>query len=57
LAWQYRVRVAFGTDLLFDPNGTHQQNIMLTRFAQIYTNVEVLKISASGKCELFAASG
>ena len=33
LAKQYHVKVAFGTDLLFDPNGTYKQNIMLTRLA------------------------
>lgn len=51
------VRVAFGTDLLFDPAGTYKQNTMLTRFAQVYSNVEVLKIATSGNCELFALSG
>lgn len=30
---------------------------MLTRFAQIYSNVEELKIATSGNCELFALSG
>lgn len=57
LAKQYKVRVAFGTDLLFDPMGTYKQNIMLTRLTQIYSNVEVLKIATSGNCELFAMSG
>ncbi len=57
LAQQYHVKVAFGTDLLFDPEGTYKQNIMLTRLAQIYSNIEVLKIATSGNCELFALSG
>ena len=57
LARQYKVKVAFGTDLLFDPEGTYKQNIMLTRLAQIYSNTEVLKIATSGNCELFAMSG
>jgi imidazolonepropionase-like amidohydrolase len=43
LAKQYRVKVAFGTDLLFDPQGTYKQNIMLTRLTQIYGPVEVLE--------------
>jgi hypothetical protein len=30
---------------------------MLTRLAQIYGNVDVLKIATSGNCELFAMSG
>jgi hypothetical protein len=57
LAKQYKVRVAYGTDLLFDPTGTYKQNEMLTRLAQIYSNVEALKIATSGNCELFALSG
>ena len=57
LAKKHRVRVAFGTDLLFDPDGTYKQNVMLTRLAQVYGNVEVLKIATSGNCELFAMSG
>jgi imidazolonepropionase-like amidohydrolase len=59
LKWakQYEVKVAFGTDLLSDPSGTYKQNIMLTRLAKIYSNVEVLKIATSGNCELFAVSG
>lgn len=46
LRWakQYNAKVAFGTDLLFDPNGTYKQNIMLTRLAQIYSNFETLKL-------------
>ncbi len=59
LKWarQYRVKVAYGTDLLFDPDGTYKQNVMLTRLAQVYSNVDVLKIATSGNCELFALSG
>jgi imidazolonepropionase-like amidohydrolase len=59
LRWakQYKVKVAFGTDLLFDPAGTYKENIMLTRLAKIYSNVDVLKIATSGNCQLFAQSG
>ncbi len=59
LRWakQYGTRVVFGIDLLFDPAGTYKQNIMLTRLAKVYGNVEVLKIATSGNCELFALSG
>ena len=57
MARKHHVRVAFGTDLLFDPDGTYKQNVMLTRLAQVYSNVEVLKIATSGNCELFAMSG
>jgi imidazolonepropionase-like amidohydrolase len=59
LCWakHYDVNVAFGTDLVFDPTGTHRENFMLARFARIYSNVEVLKIATSGNCALFALSG
>ncbi|HJS86966.1 MAG TPA: amidohydrolase family protein [Acetobacteraceae bacterium] len=59
LGWakKHGVKVAFGTDLLFQPHGTGKENVMLTRFSKIYSNVEVLKIATSGNCELFAMSG
>lgn len=50
-------RVAFGTDLLFQPDGTGAQPKLLARFAQVYGNVGALKIATSGNCELFALSG
>ena len=59
LGWakQHRVKVAFGTDLLFHPGGADQQNAMLTRFAKVYGNIGCMKIATSGNCELFAMSG
>jgi len=51
------VHVAFGTDLIFSGTGTSRENLMLTRFAKVYSNVEVLKIATSGNCALFAMSG
>jgi imidazolonepropionase-like amidohydrolase len=59
LGWakKHGVKVAFGTDLLFQPEGGEKQNLMLTRLAEIYSNTEVLKIATSGNCELFAMSG
>jgi len=58
LRWakRYGTKIAFGTDLLFNPAGTSVQNTMLTRFASIYSNIEVMKIATSGNCELFALS-
>lgn len=50
-------RVAFGTDLLFQPNGTGAQPALLTRFAKVFGNVGTLSIATSGNCELFAMSG
>jgi imidazolonepropionase-like amidohydrolase len=59
LGWakQHKVKVAFGTDLLFQPDGGLKQNLMLTRLAQVYSNIDVLKIATSGNCALFALSG
>jgi hypothetical protein len=34
-----------------------KENVMLTRFAQVFNNTETLKIVTSGNCELFAMSG
>jgi Protein of unknown function (DUF1254)/Protein of unknown function (DUF1214) len=53
----YNVHVAFGTDLIFSGTGTSRENLMLTRLARVYSNVEVLKIATSGNCALFAMSG
>ncbi len=59
LGWakQHGVKVAFGTDLLFQPEGTYKENVMLTRFSQVYSNAETLRIATSGNCQLFATSG
>jgi imidazolonepropionase-like amidohydrolase len=53
LGWAKKdnVKVAFGTDLPFDPAGTRKENLMLTWFAQIFSDVEVLKIATSGNCK------
>jgi imidazolonepropionase-like amidohydrolase len=42
LGWakRYGVKVAFGTDLVFQPDGTDKQNLMLTRFSKIYSNID-----------------
>lgn len=56
-AKKHDVRVAFGTDLLFQPEGGAKQNLMLTRLAQVYSNFNVLRIATSGNCTLFAMSG
>ena len=58
-AWArtHRTRVAFGTDLLFQPEGTGAQPTLLTRFAKVFGNAGALQIATSGNCELFALSG
>ena len=56
-AKQQGTKVAFGTDMLFQPAGTKNQNLLLTRFAHVFSNSETLKIATSGNCELFSMSG
>ncbi|HEY2383928.1 MAG TPA: amidohydrolase family protein [Terriglobia bacterium] len=50
-------KLAFGTDMLFQPAGTKNQNLLLTRFAQVFSNSETLRIATSPNCELFSMSG
>jgi imidazolonepropionase-like amidohydrolase len=50
-------KVAFGTDLLFQPEGTKNQPVLLGRFARVYGAAGALQIATSGNCELFALSG
>ena len=59
LGWakQHGANVAWGTDLLFQPEGTGQQNTLLTRLAEVFPNAEVLSIATRRNCELFALSG
>lgn len=59
LGWakKYGVKVAFGTDLLFQPQRTGKENLMLTRYAKAFSNVETIRIATSGRCVLFAMSG
>jgi imidazolonepropionase-like amidohydrolase len=58
LRWakKHGVRVAFGTDLVFQPDSP-VENRMLTKFATVYSNAETLRIATSGNAALFAMSG
>lgn len=50
-------KVAFGTDLLFQPEGTGAQPALLARFARVFGHAGALRIATSGNAELFAMSG
>lgn len=50
-------KVAFGTDLLFQPDGTRNQPVLLSRLARVFGNVGALQIATSGNSTLFALSG
>lgn len=57
LARKHGVKIAFGTDLFGRTPDTRTENAMLPRLGEFYANAEVLRITTSGNCELFAQSG
>jgi imidazolonepropionase-like amidohydrolase len=56
-AKRYGIKVAWGSDVLFSPELTPRQNIMLTHLGNWYTNAEVLRMATSTNAELLALSG
>ena len=57
LAKKYKVKVAFGTDLLFDPTLGPKQGKFLAKLERWFTPYESLKIATSTNAELLAMSG
>lgn len=57
LGRRYGVKMALGTDVLFNPAGTATQGKQLAKFARWYDNAEVLRLLTSGNAELAALSG
>jgi imidazolonepropionase-like amidohydrolase len=57
LAKKYRVKVAFGTDKLFDAKAAAQQNADLVKMRRWFTPAEVLTLATSANGELLALSG
>ncbi|WP_100842179.1 amidohydrolase family protein [Flavobacterium sp. 5] len=57
LAKKYGVKVAFGTDFLFEPEMNYKQNEMLIRLNKYYSNFEILKMATSQNAELCEMSG
>ncbi|MER7771081.1 amidohydrolase family protein [Kitasatospora sp. NPDC096140] len=56
-ALRHGVRLAFGTDLVFDPAKADRQIDMLVRLGHHLSPVEALKLATSGNAELFRMSG
>lgn len=56
-ARKYGVKLAFGTDLLFEPTGAPRQSVMASRLGNYFSNVDALKILTSGNASLFEMSG
>lgn len=57
LAKKYKIKTAWGTDILFEPQRTATQGAQLATLVQWYTPAEVLKMATSANAELLALSG
>ena len=57
LGRKHNVRMALGTDILFNPKGTASQGKQLAKFARWYDNADVLRLLTSGNAELAGLSG
>jgi imidazolonepropionase-like amidohydrolase len=57
LARRYGVRVAFGTDVLFDAGLAARQGAQLAKLARWYTPAEVLTMATAGNAALLALAG
>jgi len=56
-AREHGVKVAFGTDLLLEPQQAPLQSEMMTRLGRYYSNADALRMVTSGNAELFRMSG
>jgi|UniRef100_A0A914Z8F8 imidazolonepropionase-like amidohydrolase len=54
---KYNVKMAWGTDILFNPKGTASQGRQLTKLARWFDNADVLKMATGTNAELLAMSG
>jgi imidazolonepropionase-like amidohydrolase len=57
LAKKYKVKLAWGTDLVFSPATTRKQNANITKLARWFTPAEALKMVTHDNAELLALSG
>ncbi len=57
LARKYKIKTAFGTDILFDARLTSRQGAMLAKMVRWYTPAEALKMATADNGELMALSG
>jgi imidazolonepropionase-like amidohydrolase len=57
LAKQYGVKIAFGTDIQFNPKGIERQGFYLPKLTRWYTPAEVLKMATADNAELLTMSG
>ena len=57
LARKYKIKTAFGTDLLFDARLTSRQGAQLSKLVRWYTPAEALKMATGDNGELLALAG
>jgi imidazolonepropionase-like amidohydrolase len=57
LAKKYKIKTAFGTDILFDARVASRQGAILARMVRWYTPAEALKMATADNGELMALSG
>lgn len=57
LGQKYNAKIAWGTDILFNPKGTSSQTRQLAKTAQWFGNFETLKMATSTNAELLKMSG
>ncbi len=57
LGRKHKVRMALGTDILFNPKGTVTQGKQLAKFARWYDSADVLRLLTSGNADLAGLSG
>jgi imidazolonepropionase-like amidohydrolase len=57
LAKKYKIKTAWGTDILFSPQLTRRHGALLTKLTQWYTPAEVLVMATGTNAELLALSG
>lgn len=57
LAKKYNVKLAWGTDLLFNPANTKNQNHGIIKLQKWFSNFEILKMVTSQNAQLLAMSG
>jgi len=57
LANEYKIKTAFGSDLLFSSKLANRQGLMLTHLTRWYDNADILRMATSMNAELLAMSG
>ncbi len=57
LAKKYKIKTAFGTDILFDAKITSRQGSILAKMVRWYTPAEALEMATADNGELMALSG